>query len=59
MKSMSTNYKCNNCDNGVVIYKISKGKADNLTVEIKNCNKCFKYFGVKGIQSLKEIQPCK
>lgn len=58
MKSLSTNYKCNNCENGVVIYKVSgKGKSNELTAEVKSCNRCFKQFGLKSLSSLKEIKP--
>ena len=50
------NYKCNKCENGVVVLTIKQSK-ENSTVSISCCNNkdCGEYYGIKSLGSLKEI----
>jgi protein-arginine kinase activator protein McsA len=47
--------KCDNCQDGKVKLMV-KGIKDGYEVEVKKCDSCGKYFGVKSVQYLKEIR---
>lgn len=51
MKLKTRNYKCDNCEGGVVCIT-GTFKGDLVTTIAKNCNNCGKFFGIKGSEKL-------
>lgn len=54
MPSEITNLHCDACDAGIVKLVVSGGNG-TITASVRNCNKCKKSFGFKGVAGLKVI----
>ena len=59
MAKLTTNLHCDACETGIVSMTVSKtkrGRSISMSVDVKGCDNCGKYVGLKGIQSLKQVQ---
>lgn len=52
MATKTTVYHCDNCENGEVLLIVKETKR-STSIEVKDCNRCKKGFGIKSIQKLK------
>lgn len=57
MKQRVRNFKCGECQTGVVKLSIKENRDNSATITTKACDnkKCKKWYGLKGIDALEEI----
>lgn len=58
MSKLTTNLHCDACETGIVAMTVKntkRGSSISLSVEVKCCSLCKKYFGIKGVQGLKQV----